>query len=813
MDTVKVCQHCGRAIAPETAHGLCPECMMKVGLGSGAPGAPSAKPERFSPPAPEELAPHLPQFEILELLGRGGMGAVYKARQKNLDRLVALKVLAHEVGADPAFADRFAREAQALARLNHPNIVAVHDFGQAGGFYFLVMEFVDGLSLRHLLQAQRLSPREAMAIVPQICEALQYAHDQGIVHRDIKPENLLLDKQGRVKIADFGLAKLLGREPQGLRLTQARDVMGTPQYMAPEQLEKPLEVDHRADIFSLGVVFYEMLTGELPLGRFAPPSRKVEVDVRLDEVVLRALEKEPALRYQQASQIKTEVETIATTGSGTPEAPPVLPSGARAEAFAAATAGSAPLRLFAYLALGLGLAGVLVTLLLLSITPVRDEMALIFGGVTEALALLFGVLSWRERMGRAVAITIAAILALAGLILAILLPLQFARRSVRREQAILEHARAQAAEAEARAAQDALRLGKAPGTADAARQYTQDQTLDIDPAGTIHFKMTITQQNNSGTPLQMLQFMNSDFVQVSKMTDTQEREIPFDVTHSGRSFRYRVNLNEPIGPGEWFSYATEGTMSGLVKSAPEEGVFEYRMSHFPGVPTITRRIELHRLPAGAELIEKAPDDLIERKRDGRTELYIDRAIPPRGRLDLRYRYRLTDGSTNAANSTAAEAVTLVSTCAEGDPRIKEALKSLKALAEADAVKALVGHLNSSVATERRAAIYLLQHGEWKDLSPAAPMLTELLSHDEVFTRGMAALALGQGKVPASFDALAAMATKDTDAYARRCAVYALGLLGDGRARPVLEQALKDPDKLVAANARAALDMVGGAKRP
>ena len=149
--------------------------------------------------------------------------------------------------------------------------------------------------------------------MPQICEALQYAHDHGVVHRDIKPENVLLDKEGRVKIADFGIAKLVGKEAKDLTLTGAGQIMGTPQYMAPEQIEHPLQVDHRADIYSLGVVFYQMLTGELPIGRFAPPSKKVQIDVRLDEVVLRALEKEPERRYQQASEIKTQVESIVTT--------------------------------------------------------------------------------------------------------------------------------------------------------------------------------------------------------------------------------------------------------------------------------------------------------------------------------------------------------------------------------------------------------------------------------------------------------------------------------------------------------------------
>jgi predicted Ser/Thr protein kinase len=265
-------------------------------------------------PSIEGLAKQFPQLEILELLGQGGMGIVYKARQPRLDRFVALKILPAEAGRDSAFAERFAREARALAKLTHPNIVVVYDFGESDGQFYLLMEFVDGVNLRHLLREQRLKPEEALKIVPQICEALQYAHDQGVIHRDIKPENILLDKRGHIKIADFGLAKLLGLKAADSALTGSQQVMGTPHYMAPEQMEKPLTVDHRADIYSLGVVFYEMLTGELPLGRFAPPSQKVQVDVRLDEVVLRTLEKEPEKRYQHVSDVKTEVETITHTG-------------------------------------------------------------------------------------------------------------------------------------------------------------------------------------------------------------------------------------------------------------------------------------------------------------------------------------------------------------------------------------------------------------------------------------------------------------------------------------------------------------------
>ena len=313
METQKICPNCRKPLPPDVPLGLCPECLIKSGFptegGGGASG--EAAGARFVPPPVEEIAQLFPQLEILGLIGKGGMGAVYKARQPALDRFVALKVLPPAVGSDPGFAERFNREARALARLNHPNIVAVHDFGKAGPLHYLIMEFVDGTNLREVEHAGRLSPEQALAIVPQICEALQFAHNEGIIHRDIKPENLLLDKRGRVKITDFGIAKIVGASPSKVSLTGVKDVVGTPHYMAPEQIESPQTVDHRADIYSLGVVFYEMLTGELPLGKFAPPSKKVQIDVRLDEVVLHTLEKEPERRYQQVNQLKTDVETIA----------------------------------------------------------------------------------------------------------------------------------------------------------------------------------------------------------------------------------------------------------------------------------------------------------------------------------------------------------------------------------------------------------------------------------------------------------------------------------------------------------------------
>ena len=300
-------------------------------------------PTPSEPLSPAALAPHFPQLEILECLGRGGMGVVYKARQKALNRFVALKILAPERSTDPGFAERFTAEARTLASLNHPNIVTIHDFGESGGFYYLVMEFVDGVNLRQAMTAGRFTPEQALAIVPPVCEALQYAHDHGVVHRDIKPENLLLDQQGRVKVADFGIAKLLGSATAGGPGTTAADTVpvnappagavgpdtlgasaaGTPQYMAPEQRARG-PVDHRADIYSLGVVLYELLTGELPKSSLEAPSRKIQIDVRLDEVVLRALAVTPELRFPTATEFRTRVEALTAPATPAPIQPPPI---------------------------------------------------------------------------------------------------------------------------------------------------------------------------------------------------------------------------------------------------------------------------------------------------------------------------------------------------------------------------------------------------------------------------------------------------------------------------------------------------------
>ncbi len=301
------CPRCQSPIPTDAPGGICPSCAL---LGVAEPTDP-AQATAAGTPTLDELAAAFPEYEMLGVIGQGGMGVVFKARQPRLDRLVALKILPPALAAQPGFAERFTREARALARLAHPHIVAVYDFGERAGFYYLMMEFVNGVNLRQAMRAG-VTPVQALALVPRICEALQFAHDHGVLHRDIKPENILLDTAGTPKLADFGIAKFAGDTSAKTGLTETGATLGTAAYMSPEQIEKPATVDHRADIYSLGVVLYEMLTGELPLGRFAAPSEKSRVGPGVDEVVLRSLEKERERRQQSATEMKTQVEHAAT---------------------------------------------------------------------------------------------------------------------------------------------------------------------------------------------------------------------------------------------------------------------------------------------------------------------------------------------------------------------------------------------------------------------------------------------------------------------------------------------------------------------
>ncbi|MCE9609744.1 MAG: protein kinase [Chthoniobacter sp.] len=270
--------------------------------------------QSWQPPSVAEAARLFPNYEITEMIGRGGMGVVYKGRQTSLDRMVAIKLLPLEVSIDRDFGDRFVREARTMAKMNHPNIVSVFDFGNTTeGHLYFVMEFVEGTTLHHLIKSVGLKPSQSLEIIMRVCEALQYAHSEGVIHRDIKPANILVDTKGRVKVTDFGLARMdTTKTPEEWGQTMTGMVLGTPDYMAPEQ-KKGVRVDHRADIYSLGVMLYEMLCGEIPAGIFDPPSQRVAVDERIDQVVIRAMQQEPDRRYTSSGEMRTAVEMICNT--------------------------------------------------------------------------------------------------------------------------------------------------------------------------------------------------------------------------------------------------------------------------------------------------------------------------------------------------------------------------------------------------------------------------------------------------------------------------------------------------------------------
>jgi serine/threonine protein kinase len=269
----------------------------------------------FEPPTPQELAARLPNLEVTEMLGHGGMGVVYKGRQPFLDRQVAIKLIRPEFGEDAAAQQDFINEARSLARLAHPYIVSVFDCGKSGDLYYFVMEYVAGRSLRDRLLDKAVSDRDVLDFLPQVGEALQHAHENGIVHRDVKPENILVDDRNRVRLVDFGLAKWLGR-PALSEQDESR-VAGTWGYMAPEQLSAPESVDHRADIFSTGVVCYEMLTGQVPRGELQAPSASSAADPRFDPIVLRALERKRERRYQQMRDMNADVLRLTRTPEST----------------------------------------------------------------------------------------------------------------------------------------------------------------------------------------------------------------------------------------------------------------------------------------------------------------------------------------------------------------------------------------------------------------------------------------------------------------------------------------------------------------
>ena len=254
----------------------------------------------------------LPAYEVHHLVATGGMGAVYAGLQKALDRPVAIKILPPDTARDGESIQRFRTEAKAMARLTHPNIPVVYDFDVSSGYCYLVMELVNGSTVHQLISRRELTPALTLKLLAQICDALHFAHQNGVVHGDIKPANLLVNQDGNLKLADFGLAQLV---VPGSRATAAPTPMGTPEYAAPELWQVGVVLDHRADLYSLGCVFFEMLTGAPPQGRFTLPAAARNRDPRIDTIIARCMQADPAQRYQSAAELQRALSAIRTPSS------------------------------------------------------------------------------------------------------------------------------------------------------------------------------------------------------------------------------------------------------------------------------------------------------------------------------------------------------------------------------------------------------------------------------------------------------------------------------------------------------------------
>lgn len=278
--------------------------------------------ESFQPPELEQLAELLPNLEFQAFIAKGGMGAVYRARQRSLDRDVAIKILPRELGADPEFHASFETEAKAMARLNHPNLIAVYDYGDVDGMPYIVMEYVDGKSLYHSAWNKKIDPKQAVEITLGICRGLAHAHESGVIHRDIKPANILLTPKAEPKIGDFGLARPADYDGPGL-------VMGTPGYSAPEFLENHETADARADLFAVGVILHELVTGQRPDGEDDEP-KKPTGNLRLDAIWRKAADPDPNRRYNNAAEMAEALEGwMRNPGPMTAGPPPPAATSAR----------------------------------------------------------------------------------------------------------------------------------------------------------------------------------------------------------------------------------------------------------------------------------------------------------------------------------------------------------------------------------------------------------------------------------------------------------------------------------------------------
>lgn len=307
------CPRCGRALAPDRSQGLCLPCLAGVAFGDQLPPSPTL-------PASLMSLRHFGDYELIEEIARGGMGVVYRARQKNLGREVAIKLLLHGTLASEQDVDRFRAEAAAAASLKHPGIVSIHEVGECEGQHYFSMDLIAGRDLAAITRDGPLPARQAAEVVAPVADAVQHAHDQGVLHRDLKPSNVLMDMEGRPHVTDFGLAR---RFEDAVSLTQTGSVLGTPGYMAPEQAAgKASRIDARCDVYGLGAVLYHVLTGRAPftgesatdiLGQvvgqepIAPALLNPSIPHDLETICLKCLSKEPGQRYADAKGVADDL--------------------------------------------------------------------------------------------------------------------------------------------------------------------------------------------------------------------------------------------------------------------------------------------------------------------------------------------------------------------------------------------------------------------------------------------------------------------------------------------------------------------------
>jgi tRNA A-37 threonylcarbamoyl transferase component Bud32 len=327
MTTTRVCPQCGKPLSGDAPQGLCPECLLKAALPgqsaleSTATGLDDASSGTAIAPESGVRLKYFGDYELVEEIARGGMGVVWKARQSSLNRDVALKMIRAGALASPEEVERFLREAEAAANLQHPNIVAIHEVGEHGGQHYFSMDYVAGRDLGALVKEGPLSPQSAARYVKIIAEAIHFAHQRGTLHRDLKPQNVLIDAADQPRITDFGLAKFIKDDS---RMTQPGVVMGSPSYMPPEQAEgRNGDVGPPSDVYSLGAILYELLTGRPPfrgatalatmrevmeVEPVAPRKLKADIPLDLETICLKCLEKSQSARYPTARALAEELD-------------------------------------------------------------------------------------------------------------------------------------------------------------------------------------------------------------------------------------------------------------------------------------------------------------------------------------------------------------------------------------------------------------------------------------------------------------------------------------------------------------------------